>query len=484
MIAADSLRIALFLPIALLSLPLAAQQDALTTEELLASSERHYPDIIRSLAQRRAAQGRSLEAAGAFDLVFRADGFSRASGFYDGQAVSATVSKRLRPLGASIYGGYKLSSGDFPVYEDASFTNSGGSLRLGMLFSLIRDRDIDPERFAMDDAGFAIRDAELDILLTKIGVQQRALVAYWEWVLAGRQLRIFENLLRIADDRQDGLETQVGQGARAEIFLTENQQNITRREILVTRARRDLALAANSLSMFYRDELGQPVVPTPARLPPGEPLSEIDVGSLDARSGVEDAVSIRPELARLRNAIEREQRRLALLENDLKPELDVRVELQTGLGAVAEGGPSRDSTDTVVGFSFSVPLERRSEQGRLEQSRAELDAKQAEQQQQREQIALEVRNLILDLRFARELLTLAAQEVRQSEIMRAAELRRFQSGASDFFLVNLREETAADARIRLNEAEYRIRLARANYDAATANLDRLGISTAKPLLAP
>ena len=453
-----------------------AQDRVLTTAELLASSERFYPQIVQSLAERRAAQGRELEASGAFDLVFSADGFSRLNGFYDGTAVSTTVSKRLRPFGASVYGGYKLSEGDFPIYEDASFTNSGGSLRLGMLFSLIRDRDIDKQRFELDDAALALRDAELDILLTKVGVQQRALVEYWTWVRAGRQLRIFQNLLRIADERQEGFETQIKQGARAEIFRTENLQNITRRQILVTRAQRDLQLAANSLSIYYRDANGRPVVPTPDQLPPGVPLSEIDTGSLDESEGTAQAVTTRPELAQLRTAIEREQNRMALNENALKPELDVRLELQTGLGAVAEGGPSRDSTDTVVGFTFSVPLEQRAERGRLERSRAELDAKRAAAQLRREQIELEVRNLVLDIRFARELLALAAEEVRQSEIMRAAELRRFQSGASDFFLVNLREETAADARIRLNDAEYRIRLARANYDAATVNLERLGIS--------
>ena len=104
-----------------------------------------------------------------------------------------------------------------------------------------------------------------------------------------------------------------------------------------------------------------------------------------------------------------------------------------------------------------------------------LNAQRAEQQLREEQVTVEVRNLVVDLRVARELLSLAAQEVRQSELLRASELRRFDSGASDFFLVNLREEAAADARIKLLDAEYKTRVARANLDAATVNLERLGL---------
>ena len=449
---------------------------SLELDTVLASSATHFPGILRTLAARRAVEGRNLEVEGAFDLVFAADGFSRLSGFYDGTAVEGTVRQRLRPLGASVYAGYKLSDGTFPIYEDIAFTNTGGALKVGVLFSLMRDRDIDRERFDERDARLELREADLDVLLTRIGVQQRALVAYWRWVALGRKLRVYENLLRIALERQDGLEEQVRQGALANIFLTENLQNITRRQSLVTAAERDLAVAANDLSLFYRDGAGLPLVPTEAELPPGVPLSEIDNLAVADEFAVTEALSRRPELALLRTAIERERNRLLLRRNDLRPRLDFNVEAQSGLGSIAEGGPSRDSDDTIVGFTFSVPFQQRAERGRLRQSLAELDAKQEEQRLAEEQIQLEVRNVLLNLRVSRELLLLAAQEVQQSEIMRAAELRRFQSGASDFFLVNVREETAADARIKLLEAELNTRLARANYDAATVNLPRLGLN--------
>ena len=295
--------------------------------------------------------------------------------------------------------------------------------------------------------------------------------------MAGRKLKIYENLLKIAIERQNGLEEQVRQGARAQIFLTENLQNITRRQTLVTSAERDLRLAANRLSLYYRDEEGLPATPSPDRLPPGAQIADISRLADPPRTAVPDALDRRPELARLRIAIERERNRLALAENDLKPRVDLNLEVQEGLGSIGEGGPSRDSTNTIVGFTFSVPLQQRSARGRIDSSQAALSAREFEERMRSEQIELEIRNLLVDLTMSRELLLLAAQEVQQSEIMRASELRRFQSGASDFFLLNIREEVAADARIKLLTAELNTRIARANFDAATVDTERLGIGT-------
>ncbi len=46
--------------------------------------------------------------------------------------------------------------------------------------------------------------------------------------------------------------------------------------------------------------------------------------------------------------------------------------------------------------------------------------------------------------------------------------------------MNVREETAANARINLLEAELATRIARANYDAAVVDFDRLGITPLGP----
>lgn len=453
-----------------------AANDPLQPDDVLAASAAHFPGILESMAQRRVAQGRVTEAQGAFDLVFSADSFGRVDGFYDGTTVEGGARKGLRPLGASIYSKYSVSDGTFPIYEDQYFTNNGGDLKVGVLFSLLRDRDIDARRFAETDSELALGQADLELLLTRIGVQQRALSAYWHWVAMGQQLAVYRDLLDIALTREKALEVEVRTGRRAEIFLTENRQNITRRQTLVTQAERDFRVAANQLAFFLRDEDGQPRVPDAERLPASDAIKDVSepVGVPDMDVG--SILSKRPELNIVETAMRRASREVALSENNLLPRLDLNFELAEPFGSIGEGGPSRDTRDAIVGFTFSVPLERRAAKGRLSQARAKLDALEQERRQLEDRIELELRNILLELNVARRLMQLAALEVEQSETMRKAEQRRFEQGASDFFVVNVREETAADARVRYYDAYRAAQLAQAEFHAATVNLARLGLA--------
>lgn len=470
-------RILLALAAGLGSVSVIAQDAAapLRPQQVLESTLQHFPEILQAMARRRAVAGSITEAEGSFDLVFEAEGFGRATGFYDGTTLSGGVKQPFRNFGGSLYSGYAISRGDFPIYEDDYFTSLGGKFKVGVVFSLLRDRLIDERRFELSDARLGARAADFEVLATQVGVQQRALVTYWRWVTAGQNLVVYEELLRNAASRESALARQVERGARAEIFLTENRQNIIRRMSLVTAARRDFQALANELAFYYRDAEGQPIVPDARLVPPSPTPESLNELAVTEAISVSEAIERRPELALLGNGIERLRQRRLLQENALKPRLDLNLEVNQGLGGEGQGGPSRDETDTIIGFTFSLPFQQRSARGGLTRTRAELDAREYQRQAVEEQLAIELENILLDLSFAQALVQLAAEEVGQAVILRDAELRRFESGASDFFLVNVREETAADARVRFYTAALETRIARANYDAATMDLQRLGI---------
>ncbi|MEL7487612.1 MAG: TolC family protein [Pseudomonadota bacterium] len=450
--------------------------EPLRIDAVLASSAEHFPAILKSLADRDAAAGRLVEANGAFDLVFSADGFDRVNGFWTGRVVNTEVRQNLRAFGASVYGGYRVSDGTFPIYEDINFTNTGGEAKVGVLFSLLRDRAIDDRRFRITDARLALQQAEFEVLLTKIGVQRRAIIAYWRWVAAGRQLAVYERLLSIAKQREAGLEEQVRQGARARIFLTENQQNITRRQRLVIEAKRNFDIAANELSFYYRGADSAPIIPSSDQLPNVQLAAADSDAKRSVTTSLNEALQNRPELSILQNALRRAEAKVAVSRNELKPRLDLNAELSRDFGEIAEGGISRDSTDAIVGFRFSVPFQRREAKGRVTTAQAATEATRQERRQTAERIELEVRNILIDRDMANQLARIAELEVTQSETMEQAERERFASGASDFFVVNIREETTADARIRNILAELQTRVAEANLSAATVNASSLGLS--------
>lgn len=457
-------------------MPMPGMPDAqILPADVLQSSAARFPDILASLEREAAAQGDQVRADGAFDLVLSADAMSRLTGFNPGSVVRTRATQPLRDRGAQLYAEYSLSRGTFPPGQTLNFTNELGRVRVGALYSLLRDSAIDARRFGLEDARLASNQASLDVLLTQLGVQFQALQAYWRWVATGRELAVFRDLLAIAEARQSGLERQVARGALPQIALVENQQNILRRQTLVAAAAQRFGNAANALSFFYRAPDGALVTPTPEMLPGPEKLENLPsmADLLDVR--LANVVQNRPELRNLKLAIDRARNRVNLRQNDLRPRLDLNVELSRGLGPVGLGGAPFDTTDTVVGVNFSLPLQRREALGQLQRAEAELRELRLREQRAADEIVVQLENILVDLDASLDIIRLARDEVEQAQVMVVAERRKFDLGASDFFVINLREETAADAQVREVRAELTGRLAAASYDAATMNLQRLGL---------
>ena len=447
----------------------------LTPEEVLRSSALTFPQVLEAFEREAAARADQLGADGAFDLMLKGEYYDRLSGFYSGGFGKVEARQPLRLYGSEVFGSYRVSDGNFPTYENYNYTNNLGEVKVGALFSLLRNRDIDARRFAIEDTRLAASQARLDVLLVQLNVQHEALRAYWRWVAAGEEIRVFEELLEIAEARQVGLTREVGEGARARIALTENEQNLLRRRTLLEQARRDFLTASNSLGFYLRGANGEMVIPTREMLPDLARMQAVARPEVLAATPVGEVIQQRPELQTFKLALERANNRVALRQNDLQPSLNASVELSRDFGEVGPGGPGFDSTDTVVGLTFSVPLQRRTAQGAVQRAEAELRETELRQRRITDQITTDVANILANLGAAIKLADLADAEVKQANTMVQAERTRFRLGAGEFFLVNAREETAANARISAIRAQLAGRLAEASYNAATMNLRALGL---------
>ncbi len=441
-----------------------AQVAPLTLDEVLQSSARTAPQIVEALARIRQANGRALSAEGAFDTVFDVDSRSRVAGYYDGTVVEGRATRPLTSNGGYVYGGYRASRGTFPVYEDQAYTNRLGEAKVGALFALLRDRVVDERRTRRTIAGTEIDVARFEAEMVAIGVQRRAVDAYQAWVAAGLRLRAYRDLLDLAERRRAAIGRLVTLGARPEILLVENDQNLVRRRALAVRAEQDVAIAANALSLYLRDDRGAPVTVSDDRMP-------ADAGALAAlpNSAAAPAPVERPDYRAVLARIDQATARLILAENDLSPRLDLRGEIGKDIGAVGLGGPSRTPLEAAVGVRFSVPLQNRAAKGRVAEARAEIDALGERSRFLRDQIGVEVQGIVIGVGAAERLAAIAEQERQLADRLAAGERRRFELGSADFFLVNQREETATDARVRLIDAQARIASARAELAAATAD---------------
>ncbi|GFE74570.1 TolC family protein [Novosphingobium sp. TCA1] len=449
-------------------LPRPAPVDApeLQLDDLLANSARQSPQIIEALARTRAADAKRLTAEGAFDTVFSAEGGSRLIGYYGGTYADSEVSRPLENWGGRLYGGYRVSSGRFPVYEDKKYTNEFGEIRAGAVFALLRDRMIDDRRFGRvtADADRAVADAERQMVA--IGVQRKALDAYLNWVATGERLKVYRHLLDLAQERQRGLDRAYKAGLRPRIVLTENDQMVLRRQAMVVQSEQAMASAANVLSLYWRDAEGRPTIPRREQLPAALPAPVLTAMSQDVQ---------RPDLLVAELKTRLVQDRLALDRNALLPRLDLNMEVARDIGEIGPGGASRSGNDVRFGIKFSVPLEQRAARGKLMQTEAELDANRTRAQWLDEQIRAEVDGIGIALDAAVQLIALSEQEKQRADAMAVAERRRFDMGASDLFLVNTREETAANVALGLLDVRLKRIAASADLAAASGNSGALGL---------
>lgn len=448
--------------------PARTSDTALTVGEVLDSSRDRAPQVLEALARQRAAQGRAVAAEGAFDTLFATEARGMAGGPYDGRFTEAKVSRPIADWGGNVYAGYRVSGGTFAPYQSNYATDELGEATVGAVFSLMRDRLIDDRRFNLVNSRLDVAIADLERTMVAIGVQRRAAGAYNQWVAAGLRLKVHRQLLAIAEKRQQALEQQVRSGSRAAILLKEGEQALLRRQAMVLRAEQDLANAATSLSLFLRRSDGAPLKPSSARLPDGLSL-------LPVSQGGEAPVNSRPDLRVIDLRLQQIARRLDLERNGMLPRLDVVVEASQGMGGVFPAGLVSRRPEVTVGLRFSVPLEQRTASGRLAATGAEIDAARRRRQALEEQIAADLDRLAIDVQTAAQVEVLAGEEAQRAEQVAAAERRRFEIGAADLIVVTLREESAADARVREVDAMLRRAEATAELAAAAMDLKALGL---------
>ncbi|MGR8920593.1 MAG: TolC family protein, partial [Gammaproteobacteria bacterium] len=152
--------------------------------------------------------------------------------------------------------------------------------------------------------------------------------------------------------------------------------------------------------------------------------------------------------------------------------IDLGLKASHDLG---RGSRTREDFETIVDLTVSVPLERNRGTGLVSESRARLRQLELDRRLAEDRLANEVRKLSAEINAAREFVSITAQEASQALVMEQAERKRFAAGASDFFLVNLREEMNADAQVRNLDAKLRYFRALADFHAATMNLGELGM---------
>ncbi len=449
---------------------LTSKNELLTVDEVVKSAVKNYPKIFSHYDKIRAAESNLLAAKGFFDIKLKQNYSDRTRGYYDGKSYETEIEKYLGVLGSKVYGGYRKSYGKFPDYEGGSVTNSRGEFRAGAKFSLLKDRDIDQSRLSLILGSLSVEEAKIELENIKMEIARDASKAYWIWFSAGKILQIYEDLYQLALNRQKQLEVKSQKGDVAQIIAVENRKNLLKRKASLVKVRQEFEASALYLSLFWRDENGNSLKPEASHLPELTAKLPPTPSEKDFQNAQEEALKRRPEIKMLTIKSDEQLNQKKYAENLLKPQLDVEIGGSKDEGA---GPSSRSQSNNYAGINFSFPLQQREGKGKLAEADSKLSALRYEKTLLEDQIRVEIDQIMVKILTISETHSLLSEEARLAEVLQNAEVEKFKHGASNFFLVNLREQDFASSKAALIEVFKEFQNSIADYSLAVFDNTKL-----------
>lgn len=430
----------------------ATASDTLTTDTLIQSIKQFHPKLQEVAAKRSQAELEEMRALGAFDPVVYQSTALRPSGYYDGQFLEQKVEKRLTDMNARIFGGYRISDGEFPEYEGEMRTLSGGEANIGVAFSLLQNRETDKYRTALQNA-LAARENWLARESAQINsTLYKGLSALLDWYQADLQYQVIMDLVTTTEDRLEGIKTRVENGDLAAISLTEFNATLLSRRLALQRAERELAVTKQALVFYWRDNNGQmrPVSDVPKH---SEKLVWPFAIHSQNEAELKRMVYQHPAVQALQAERVKARNDERLKANQLLPQLDLELKVARDVGA---GSETLVGTESKVGLNFSLPLGQRTakaEQRRAQEKIRELDFALTNLMNELERdmaMALEQVN------YGKQMLDLNQQQAEIADKLLEQEFVRFRAGASDLFLLNNREALAIQAKLTSVQAQVQL----------------------------
>ncbi len=416
---------------------------AITPEQVVQSSLNHFPKVIQAVQNFEIESSKLTEAKGTFDGSIKGKVNARTDGFYDGDAYEVSVEKPIPYFNSKVFGGRRHGFGQFPSYEGKNETLSDGEDFVGLSISLLRDSLIDQNRYNIRYLEQSREQANYDLDLVKINVQTMALKAYWTWYAKGHELKVYRSILDLAQTRDKQLRKRIKAGDLAQIYASENKQYILKRQAQVYQKQMEFQEANFYLSLFYRDSKGEPQSVSEAELPD---FKSANLPKLENTSElVNQAMNSNLELKKLASQKKQAELDIQLGRNNFLPSVDLSYEWSQDRGA---GPTSLSQEENRVMLNLEVPFEYRKGRGKLRAGKAKMKRIDTQEKWTNENIKVSSFTLSTKLNSFAEIFQLTAGQVELSEKLALAERKKFNRGASDLILVNIREENVADAKIK------------------------------------
>jgi outer membrane protein TolC len=438
-------KISLYL-ISFFCLPSLVNAQPLPVQRVISSINQHFPLILAAEADIAKSKANLQSAQGSFDPVIRSKLTTSTVGIYKNFLTDTEFSTPISNSGNQFFTGYRLGRGDYPSYEQGKLTYNLGEIRAGIEVPWLRDRRIDERRAKILVSHSTVAMSENELALKKLQAVRDGVFSYWDWYLEGNKLIIQQNLLKLAQDRQNVIQQRFDKGDLPRVDVIENQRIILQRKIFLSQQEQNYQKSSLLLSLYLRNDEGKPIVPTISVLP-------TSIHNLKKNQQIKfNTESFKSTLSQHPLMKQFEQQRnisyidLSLAENSLKPKFSNRVYLARDFGP---GNPPLNRTSINLDFIFELPLNQRQALGSIQSAKSSLERVDQDQKLFIDRLSVNIKTAKNQIKMVNAVNYLAQEELALAKKLELAEKDKYAHGDSNLFLINLREQSTVETYIKL-----------------------------------
>lgn len=428
----------------------AQQKDTivLNFKEYLGYVKKYHPIAKQAELNISIGQANLMKARGGFDPKIEID-YDRKQfkdkEYYD--LLNATF-KIPTWYGVEFKGGFEQNDGEYLNLQNT--VPQDGLFNAGISVSVAKGLLINDRMATLRKAKFFREQTKADRDLFVNQILYDASVAYFDWLQVYQEKEIYTNFVNNAKIRFEGVKKSALAGDKAAIDTVEAKISFQNRKLSLEQAKVKLAKKTLVLSNFLWLE-DTPVELQPNVVPEGNIEDNID-NALEINGNPLQTFTLEnhPKLKSLNYKIEGLEVDRRLKANKLLPTIDLEYNF---LSTTPEQTETFNTLNYKGGINFSFPLFLRKERGDLKLAKYKVQDAKFDLVTTELKIKNKIKAIYVELESFKNQNVLIKDIVSDYNRLLSAEERKFSFGESSLFLINSREKSFIEAKLKEIEVQ-------------------------------
>lgn len=424
--------------------------DTLSFSEYLGYVKKYHPVVKQANLLISESEAQLMRARGGFDPKIEVNQDTKkfeGTNYYD---QLNTTFKIPTWYGVEFKGSFEQNSGTYLNPEFQNTTN--GIYSAGIVFSPASGLLINKRMAILKQAKLYVRQAEADNQLLVNEILYQASKAYFIWIKAFKEQKLYKDVLQNAQDRLEGVKRSFDLGENPAIDITEAQIAVNNRALSLEKARLDFIKATLELSNFLWIEMVP--VQVKAEVVPETNLNQSinQILNLNFLS-IEQNLDNHPKLQSLDFKYKSLEVERLLKRNNLLPKINMTYNF---LNANPENLGAFNTASYKAGFRLRFPLFLREERAELNLTNLKLQSLKFDRQATGLELRNNLNSIKQQIKSYQKQIKISERIVDDFNRLFKGEERKFDMGQTSLFLVISRESQLLSSQLKLIDLNFKL----------------------------